>query len=63
MVDIINLISQNGIAVVCVAYLIYFQASTMKKMIDALNGINKRLEIIENILGLKGKEKEENEIK
>ena len=50
MQDIINLIVNNGIGVVCVAYLIYFQSSTMKEMINTLNAINTRLSIIEDKL-------------
>jgi hypothetical protein len=48
MVDIINLLMNNGIGVVCVAYLIYFQNTTMKSMLDALNSINARLSVIED---------------
>lgn len=32
METIINLIVNNGIGVVCVAYMIYFQLTTMKEM-------------------------------
>ena len=32
MSDIINLIVNNGLGVVCVAYMIYFQNTTMKEM-------------------------------
>ena len=32
MADIINFIVSNGIGVVCVAYLIYFQSTTMKDL-------------------------------
>lgn len=48
MSDIINLIVNNGIGVVCVAYLLYFQSTTMKEMLQALNNINTRLELIED---------------
>ena len=57
MVDIINLISQNGIAIVCVAYLIYFQLTTMKSMLKTLSSINKRLTIIEDTLEIKKEER------
>ena len=50
MEDIINLLVQNGLGVCCVAYLIYFQHSTMTKMLDTLTGIDKRLALIENEL-------------
>ena len=45
--DIIKLVVDNGIALGCVIYLIYFQNNTMTKMLDALNSINVRLSVIE----------------
>lgn len=51
MNDIVSLISSNGIGIVCVAYLIYFQATTMKEMLEALNNINIRLSLIEDAIG------------
>lgn len=58
MSDLINLITQNGIGIVCVAYLIYFQTTTMKDMSKTLNDIsqnliliNERLEKIEDKKG------------
>lgn len=55
MTDLINLITQNGIGIVCVAYMIYFQNTTMKDMNKTLTSIqtnliliNERLESIEN---------------
>lgn len=53
MEQIANLITNNGIGIVCVAYLIYFQATTMKEMLDALNSINTRLSVIEDKMGRK----------
>lgn len=57
MIDLINVITQNGIGVVCVAYLIYFQSTTMKNMNDilgkmqiALESISDRLENLENTI-------------
>lgn len=50
MEEIINLITNNGIGIVCVAYLIYFQSTTMKSMLNTLGTINERLSIIENKL-------------
>lgn len=47
MEDIIKVITDNGIGVACVIYLIYFQSTTMKEMLNTLNGINERLIIIE----------------
>lgn len=55
MNDLITLITNHGIGVVCVAYLIYFQSTTMKDMNITLTQIstnlamiNERLEKIEN---------------
>ena len=39
MAELIQVLTENGIGIVCVAYLIYFQNSTMTKMIEALNTI------------------------
>ena len=57
MDEIMQAIANYGVGLVCVAYLIYFQSTTMRdmnntllKMIDTLNGINTRLSIIENKL-------------
>lgn len=67
MVDIINLIANNGIGIVCVAYLIYFQSTTMKKMLETLSTINIRLAIIEGKMNINNedylKEVKNNEIK
>lgn len=54
MEDLISLITNNGIGVVCVAYLIYFQSTTMKSMVQALNNIIDRLSIIEEKIEKKG---------
>lgn len=57
MDELIQAITNYGIGIVCVGYLIYFQSTTMKdmnntllKMVDTLNGINTRLSIIEDKL-------------
>lgn len=47
MEDLVKLVVDNGLSVVCVAYLIYFQSTTMKEMLSALTGINDRLTRIE----------------
>lgn len=47
MEELINLITNNGIGVACVVYLIYFQSTTMKEMLTTLNSINNRLTAIE----------------
>lgn len=60
MGDIIQLICNNGIGVVVVAYLIYFQATTMKEMNKTLSVMTTRLEMmnqdIEDIKNKIGKE-------
>ena len=48
MNDLIQLMANYGIGIVCVAYLIYFQSTTMKEMLKTLGSINERLTIIEN---------------
>ena len=57
MEEILQAIANYGVGFVCVAYLIYFQSTTMKdmnntqlKMIETLNTINTRLTIIEDKL-------------
>ena len=52
MNDLITLIVNNGIGVVCVAYMIYFQSTSMKEMLKTLGSINERLILIEEKLGL-----------
>jgi len=55
MADLVTLITNNGIGIVCVAYLIYFQSTTMKSILTTLESIDNRLLKIE----LKGGEKDE----
>lgn len=55
MSDLVTLITNNGIGIVCVAYLIYFQSTTMKSILATLESIDNRLLKIE----LKGGEKGE----
>lgn len=50
MEELINMIVQNGLGIVCVGYMIYFQNTTMTKLVDCLSGIDKRLAIIEEKL-------------
>lgn len=61
MDEIINMIVNNGLGVVCVAYMIYFQATTMKDMmrnqeavLKSLEGMNHRLDLIESKIEMKG---------
>lgn len=51
--ELIKLMTDNGLSVVCVAYLIYFQLTTMKEMLKTLGSINERLTIIESHIGVK----------
>lgn len=53
MDEVIKLIVDNGLSVVCVAYLIYFQSTTMKEMLKTLGSIHERLTIIESHIGVK----------
>lgn len=57
MENLIEIISSNGIGVVCVAYLIYFQSTTMKEMLKTLSTINERLTIIEEKIEKRNKKK------
>lgn len=57
MEDIINLIVNNGIGIVCVGYMIYDRLTATKemnkvllKMTETLNAVNTRLTIIEDKL-------------
>ena len=57
MQEILELIVNYGIGIVCVAYLIFFQnttmkemTSTMQKMTTTLEGVNLRLTLIEDKL-------------
>lgn len=53
MEELIKLMVDNGLSIVCVAYLIYFQLTTMKEMLKTLGSINERLTIIESHIGIK----------
>lgn len=56
MSDLIQLIVNNGIGVVCVAYLIYFQATSMKQMNNTLNEVSTSLKLMnQDIEEIKGK--------
>ena len=46
MGDIIQLIVNNGIGVVCVAYLIYFQSTTMKEMNKNMTEVSTSLRLM-----------------
>ena len=56
MNDLIQLIVNNGIGVVCVAYMIYFQLTTMKEMNKTLTEITTTLKFMnQDIEEIKGK--------
>ena len=55
MQEIINIISNQGVAVGVVIYLIYFQNTTMKEMLTTLSTMNERLSDIETTMGIEGK--------
>lgn len=73
MTDLITLITQNGIGVVCVGFMIYFISTTMKdnnKILDEiqktlvaiqtnLNDMSSRINIIEDKIKTKTSKKEE----
>lgn len=42
----VDIIVQNGIGIVCVVYMIYFQLTTMKEMSGTLNKMNTSLELL-----------------
>lgn len=46
MLDIVNLIVDNGIGVICVAYLIYFQNTTMKEMNTTLSNMSTNISLM-----------------
>lgn len=56
MSEIVKIISDNGIAICCVAYLIYFQLTTMKEMLKTLNAMESRLSVIEHHIGCDSKD-------
>lgn len=58
MADLVTLITNNGIGIVCVAYLIYFQSTTMKSILATLESIDNRLLRLEIKGGEKGEVKQ-----
>lgn len=59
MSEIIELVTNYGIGIACVCYMIYFQnttmkemTSTMQKMATTLEGVNIRLSLIEDKLDI-----------
>ena len=64
MVELINLITQNGIGIVCVAFMIYFITTTLKDNNNILEEIQKTLVAIQtNLISLTSRiDKLENKI-
>lgn len=56
MKELIDLLTNNGISIVCVAYLIYFQLVSMRDLTKTLNTISTRLAIIEDNMNITHKE-------
>lgn len=52
MEDIVNIITQNGIGIVCVAFMIYFISTTLKENNKILDEIQKTLVSIQTTLNL-----------
>ena len=50
MAELIKIISENGIAICCVGYLIYFQSTTMRKLTENQDKTNLLLESMTNRL-------------
>lgn len=61
MKEVIDLIYNYGIGIICVAYMIYFQNTTMKEMVKTLSNIDKRLIAIETHLDIDNKEDKKEE--
>lgn len=52
MDELVQAIANYGTGVICVAYLIYFQSTTMREMLKTLESINTRLTKIEDKVGI-----------
>lgn len=52
MDELVQAIANYGTGIICVAYLIYFQSTTMKEMLNTLESINTRLTKIEGKVGI-----------
>lgn len=57
MEELVQLVVNNGLGAVCVVYMIYFQHTTMSKMLETMGSIDKRLAIIESRVDVHGEEK------
>ena len=52
MEEIVNLIMNSGLSIVCVGYLIYFQLTTLKSLTATLQTVGERLSKIETKLDI-----------
>ena len=52
MESIVDLIVNSGLSVICVAYLIYFQLTTLKSLTETLQTVGERLSKIETKLDI-----------
>lgn len=52
MENLVNIITQNGIGIVCVAFMIYFISTTLKENNKILDEIQKTLVSIQTTLNL-----------
>lgn len=57
MKEIADLITNYGLGVICVIYMIYFQNTTMKEMLKTLSNMDNRLTAIETHLDIDDKSK------
>lgn len=56
MVEILEMISNHGIGIVCVGYLIYFQSTTMRSISDSLSALANNISIMnERLTQIEGK--------
>ena len=69
MADLVKLIVDNGISVICVAYMIYFSLTTMRDMnktlttmTGTLQSISDRLEILEKSMLKRKKDNNSEEV-
>ena len=47
MQELMQLVQNYGVGTFCIVYIIYFQNTTMKEMLNTLKSIDKRLTVIE----------------
>lgn len=48
MKELVEIFTNNGIGIACVIYIIYFNSTTMKEMLNTLISIDKRLMLLED---------------